>query len=1045
MLLRPMTPAYFRKTKPSGPKIFVFCILAALPSLVYAQGVVISPATPPSVPAGYCASMYTELQGDLQAFNTVLATPPTWTPIPFAPGASTIYAANLQWANGNTGPSVGGTGYLASTVQPQLQALKALGVQAISVPVLFPILYEPFYGSQSAYQPYLTFYTQVAQAIRAEGLKLIIDNEILFSNDTAAGWSNMNAFYGTLTWPEYIAARATMAATIEQYMQPDYLMLANEPDTEALQTGQINLNIPADAAAMVQAEITAVKNYLSTATVTPYPKLGAGFGTWMTQAGVSSLLNYLNAFTPLPLDYIDYHLLQIGTVAGDNFLNNSLTISQMAAAAGKPVAITQAWMEDETNAEVNVLNIDIVRARGPFSFWAPLNLYFMQTAQALANYTNMLYLVPQFPVYMFAQQTYGGTVANLGSLNCTCTTTSCSDYDIGETENSLATAADQISVYTDTGVNYYKQLVTTPDLTPPTQPPSLTGSAGFTTATLSWGASTDNIGVAGYNVYRCSPPAEGQPCTGVYLATTTLPGYSDSSLTSGVPYNYQVQAFDFANNNSPLSAALSLQTYITSAGAATNLVATTVSAQEITLTWSPPSNAGASGSYLIYMGTSLSNLQDVATRQFPTTTYTALSLAAATTYYFGIVAVQQGIHAPMSNTAYAITRPLPTPPNNVAGTPYPTKIALTWQETVQPNGLPINDYLIYQGTTPGNVTKVGTVKAPTTAFTTSTTSDPLTPNTTYYFEIVAVDTGVPADDSLPSDAIAVTTDSLPNAPINVTATANSTTQVTVTWTETVPTNGLPISSYTVFRGATPTTITTSLGSTTALKFVDTKASVDTTYYYAVEAKDTSQDVSPLSAAAEVTTPALPAAPVNVAAAANSSTRVTVTWVENIPTNGLPISSYTVYRGATPTTITTDVGATTALKFVDTKASANTIYYYAVTATDSGRDVSPASSPAEVTTPATPAAPVNVLATPNSTTQITVTWAENIPTNGLPIASYTINWGTSPTSLTNSAKRNTPTFVDTGLTPATTYYFQITATDTDGDASPASATVNATTP
>jgi hypothetical protein len=107
--------------------------------------------------------------------------------------------------------------------------------------------------------------------------------------------------------------------------------------------------------------------------------------------------------------------------------------------------------------------MDIVRGRGPFSFWAPLNEDFMQTAQALANYTNMLYLVPQFPVYMFAQQTYGGTVANGGAANCTCTTTSCSDYDIQQTENSLAAAADQISVYTDTGVNYYNQLVTTPD------------------------------------------------------------------------------------------------------------------------------------------------------------------------------------------------------------------------------------------------------------------------------------------------------------------------------------------------------------------------------------------------------------------------------------------------------------------------------------------------------------------------------------------------------------------------------------------------------
>jgi fibronectin type 3 domain-containing protein len=1040
-------------------RAFVILILAVLPALVYAQGVVISPVTPPSIPSGvtgtYCAAMYTELQGDLLAFNTVLSVPPLWTPIPFPPGGSTIYGANLQWANGNTGPSINGAGYLQSTVMPQLMGLKALGVQAISVPVLFPVLYEPFYGSQSAYQPYLTFYTQVAQAVRAAGLKLIIDNEILFSNDTAAGWTNMNAFYEPLTWSEYVAARATMAATIEQYMQPDYLMLANEPDTEALQTGQTNLNNPADAAAMVQAEITAVKNYLSTATVSPYPKLGAGFGTWMQANGTSSLLNYINAYTPLPLDYIDFHLLQIGTVAGDNFLTNSLTIAELAAAAGKPVAITQAWMEDETNLEVNVLSMDIVRARGPFSFWAPLNQYFMQTAQALANYTNMLYLVPQFPVYMWAQQTYGGTVANGGALNCTCTTTSCSDYDIGQTENTLAAAADLIGVFTDTGVNYYNQLVTTPDTTPPTTPPKLTGSAGFTTVNLSWGCtptatttcaagtnSTDNVGVAGYNVYRCTPTAQGQPCTGVYLATTTLLSYSDSGLTGGTPYNYQVQAFDFANNNSPLSSAVSLETYITSESAATNLVATAVSAQEISLSWSAPQNAGSSGTYLVYMGTSPSDLQDVATKAFPQTTDSALSLAPATTYYFGIVATQQGVHAPMSNTAYATTLPLPTPPSNVTGTPSPTKIALSWQENLQPNGLAIKDYVIYQGTTPGSVTKVGTVLAPATTFTTSTTTDLLTPNTTYYFEIVAVDSGVPSDDSLPSEAVAVTTDSLPNAPTGVVATAKSTTQVTVTWSETVPSNGLAIQDYTVYRGATPTTITTDLGlaGATNLQYVDKTVAANTTYYYAVKATDKGQDVSPLSAPAEVITPSLPATPVNVLATVNSATQITVTWTENIPSNGLPISTYTINWGTSPTSLTNSVKRSTPT-YIGTGLSPNTAYYFAITATDSGGDVSAPSATASGSTPAAPAAPSNVAATSNSGgTQVTITWSETIPANGLAIKYYYIYKGTSPTSLTKLTTRGPSplSYVDTAVSPGNTYYYALYALDTDLDESPVSA-------
>ena len=534
-------------------------VLIALALLVYApcKADVPAAAPPPAPPAGsYCASMYNELYNDMQAFNNTLATPPAWTPIP---GGPTIYAGNLQWANGNTGPSISSSDYMQSTVQPQLQALQALGVQAILVPVLFPILYEPFYGSQAAFQPYLTFYTQVAQAVRAAGLKLIVDNEILFSNDTAAGWTNMNAFYGPLTWTEYVAARAQMAATIEQYMQPDYLMLANEPDTEAIQTGQTNLNNPEDAAAMVQAEITAVQSYLATATVSPYPKLGGGFGSWMSLSGSSSLMGYINAYTALPLDYIDFHMLPVNTVQNDNFLANTITIASMAAAVGKPVAISQAWLEDETAEEVNVLNIDIVRARGPFSFWAPLNQYFLQMAQNLASYTNMIYLAPQFPVYLFAQQTYGGTDANGGAANCTCTTTSCSDYEIMQIENQLATTADQQSVFTTTAANFYGQLVTTPDTAPPTTPGTPAGSPGTTGVKLTWTASADNVGVAGYNVYRCSPPAEGQACTGVWIANSTLASFMDSTLASNTPYNYQVSAFDFANNESPLSPTLSLQ------------------------------------------------------------------------------------------------------------------------------------------------------------------------------------------------------------------------------------------------------------------------------------------------------------------------------------------------------------------------------------------------------------------------------------------------------------------------------------------------------
>jgi len=817
-------------------------VLTALSLLVCAPCLadIIPPPPPPAVPTDYCGTLFTELKGDLQAFNTTLQTPPAWTPIP---GGPTVYSAALQWANSNTGPQISNPDYLP-TVQAQLQSLKALGVQAVSVPALFPILYEPFYGSQAAYQPYLTFYTQVAQAVRAAGLKLIVDSEITFSNDIEAGWTNMNAFYSTLTWPEYMAAKAQNAAAIAQAMQPDYLVLAEEPDTEAAQSGQTNLNIPTDAAQMVAGEIAAVQAL----NMANPPLMGAGFGSWMPSSGTSSLVSYINAYTALPLDYIDFHLLPINTVNNDDFIANTLTITQMAAAVGKPVAISQAWLSKVGASEwdgYSTTSLDLERSRQPFSFWQPIDGYFMRTAQALAEYTNMLYLNLEQTYFLNAYQPYGGTVPNGGSLNCTCTTASCSDYTIMQTENSLAEEADQQSWYTNVAFSYHSQLVTTHDGTAPTAPTNLTGTPGYTTANLSWTPSTDNIGVAGYNVLRCTPPAAGQPCTGVWIANTTMPSFSDTTLTSNTTYNYQVQAFDLASNLSPLSPALSLLTYRTTADSATNLIATAISAQEVDLSWSPPADTTGLGQYLIYGGNTASNLAQIAVRPAAQTTYKNLNLAPGTTYYYGVVAEEESIQAAMSNVASVATLPLPDPPSNVAGTANATTIVLTWQENLQPNSLPINFYQIIEGTAPAIMTQVAQ-KSDTTYTATS-----LSPNTTYYFEIQAVDTG--HDSSAPSAQLAVTTLPMPAAPVGVTATANSATKVTVTWTESVPPGGLPILNYSILRGTSPG-ILTQLAYRVASPFVDTEVSPGTTYYYAIEAIDSGQDVSPMSATAQVTTP-----------------------------------------------------------------------------------------------------------------------------------------------------------------------------------------------
>src|ERR1039458_3881913 len=74
----------------------------------------------------------------------------------------------------------------------------------------------------------------------------------------------------------------------------------------------------------------------------------------------------------------------------------------------------------------------------------------------------------------------------------------------------------------------------------------------------------------------------------------------------------------------------------------------------------------------------------------------------------------------------------------------------------------------------------------------------------------------------------------------------------------------------------------------------------------------------------------------------------------------------------------------------------------------------------------PAAPVNVVATPNNDIAVTVTWSETLPANGLPIQYYNIFRGTSPTGLTALANRLASPFIDAGASPNTTYYYAILA-------------------
>jgi len=91
----------------------------------------------------------------------------------------------------------------------------------------------------------------------------------------------------------------------------------------------------------------------------------------------------------------------------------------------------------------------------------------------------------------------------------------------------------------------------TPDTTPPSVPTNLSATAiSSSQINLSWTASTDNVGVTGYKVYR----------GGIQVGATASTNYSDTGLAASTLYSYTVSAYDAANNNSNQSAPASATT-----------------------------------------------------------------------------------------------------------------------------------------------------------------------------------------------------------------------------------------------------------------------------------------------------------------------------------------------------------------------------------------------------------------------------------------------------------------------------------------------------
>ena len=95
------------------------------------------------------------------------------------------------------------------------------------------------------------------------------------------------------------------------------------------------------------------------------------------------------------------------------------------------------------------------------------------------------------------------------------------------------------------------------DAQAPSVPAGLTAQAvSSSQINLSWTASTDNVGVAGYRVYR----------NGSQIDTTSTTSYSNTGLSASTTYTYSVSAYDAVGNNSAQTSNVSATTQAQAGG-----------------------------------------------------------------------------------------------------------------------------------------------------------------------------------------------------------------------------------------------------------------------------------------------------------------------------------------------------------------------------------------------------------------------------------------------------------------------------------------------
>jgi len=356
--------------------------------------------------------------------------------------------------------------------------------------------------------------------------------------------------------------------------------------------------------------------------------------------------------------------------------------------------------------------------------------------------------------------------ANLGSAittspyayNWNTTTTANGSHTL----TAVATDAAGITATSSAITVTVNNTTSTGDTTAPSAATNLhTTSIGTNSAALAWGASTDNVGVTGYYVWR----GDANYANWVQIATVSAStlAYTDSTLNSGTSYTYGIRTFDAAGNISASSNTIKVTTTAGDTTAPTvNITAptagATVSGTATTVSASASDNVGVKNVQFKLDGNLLGSQLTAApySVSWDTTkvangshTLTALASDAA-----GNTTTSSSVTVNVNNTIIDSTPP--TQPTGLTATAVSSsQINLAW--TASTDNVGVTGYQVYRSSAGSQIGSAATLVA--TVTTTSYGDTGLSPNLGYDYYVVAIDAA--GNKSLASATASATTQTPP--------------------------------------------------------------------------------------------------------------------------------------------------------------------------------------------------------------------------------------------------------------------------------------------